>query len=116
MDSPINQNSWSWRELFGLKKEWTPRQNPRAVSSSANVNPLDDLIRVTTTGGDVIMTLETAVGCDGRRHTFKKLVAGNNMIVACTGSETIDGAATSSTGTQWAVLRVISNGTTWDVI
>ena len=113
----IDQLSWAYQDVIGQRRDPQPRTKPRAVTASANVNPLDDYIRVDTTSAAVTMTLETAMGCDGRRHTFKKINAGaNNMTIACTGAETIDGAATQATNTQWAVYRVISNGTNWELV
>ena len=113
----MDPRSWSYQDLIGQRRDPLPRMAPRTVTASANVNPTDDYIRVDTTSAAVTMTLETAVGCDGRRHTFKKINAGaNNMTIACTGSETIDGAATQATNTQWAVYRVISNGTNWELV
>ncbi len=61
------------------------------------------------------MTLETAVGCAGRRHWFKKTVAANSMIVAANGSETIDGAASVTRTDQYGVVVVESNGSGWDL-
>lgn len=106
---------FSTQDAYGQPLESAPRTNPRSVTASANVNPLDDLVRVDSTSGSVTMTLETAVGCDGRRHVFKKTVAANSMIVAASGSETIDGAASVTRTGQYDVISVISNGTNWDL-
>jgi hypothetical protein len=110
----IDQYSFSYNDVIGQRRENAPRTNPRVVTSSANVNALDDLISVDATSGAVTMTLETAVGCDGRRHLFKKSDAsGNAVTIACTGGQTIDGAATATLATQYSTLAVISNGTNW---
>lgn len=111
----IDLASYSYQEMIGRRRENLPRTKPRAVTASANVNPLDDLILVDATSGAVTMTLETAVGCDGRRHTIKKSDAsGNAVTVACTGGQTIDGAATVALASQYDTLSVMSNGTNWE--
>lgn len=108
----IDRRSWAYGELISMKQEWTPRQKPRGVGASAMVNPLDDLVRVS---GTATMTLESAIGCDGRRHTFK-LVSAGTMTIACSGGQTIDGAATLATATLYTSYTVMSNGATWDIV
>lgn len=111
-----NRTGWAYRDLNNTPREWTPTVKPRSVTASANVNALDDEIRADCTAGVVTMTLETAVGCDGRMHTFKKIDASANALtVATTASQTIDGAATLSLSTRYDAATVISNGTNWDI-
>jgi hypothetical protein len=105
-----NPYSWSYRDLIGQPVEPKPRVNPRTVSASANVNPLDDMVLVT---GNTTLTLETAVGCGGRIHLFLKTDSSNTMTVAAASGETIDGEASLSTTSQYGALEVVSNGTTW---
>lgn len=108
--------SWSYLDLIGRRTEWTPKVNPRSVTASDNVNPLDDLILVDTASGAVTMTLETAVGADGRRHTFIKTNAGANaMTIAGTGSETMNGSASIASTAQYDIVKVVSDGTNWNV-
>lgn len=113
----VDATAWAYDNLLGQMREWTPRRKPRTVTASGMVNPLDDLVRVDTTAGAVTMTLETAVGCDGRQHTFKKIDAsGNAMTLDGAGAETIDGAATKATTTQYVSFSIKSNGIGWDVV
>lgn len=113
----LNRGGFSYQDLLGQRKEWTPKQKPRTVTASGNVNALDDLVRVDATAGAVTMTLETAVGCDGRQHTFKKIDAsGNAMTLATTASQTIDGAATKATAVQYVSYTIKSNGVGWDIV
>lgn len=113
----LSFQSWAYRDLLGQNKEWTPIRKPRAVTASANVNPLDSLVRVDATSGAVTMTLETAVGCDGRIHRFKKIDASANaMTLDGAGAETIDGAATKATTTQYVSFTLMSNGVGWDIV
>ena len=116
-DENINKTTWAWRNLIEQDRDWTPVMPIRTVTASGNVNPRDGLVRVDATGGAVTMTLETAVGCDGRIHSFKLIDAsGNGMTADGAGSETIDGAATKATTTQYASFTLVSNGVGWDVV
>lgn len=114
----LDSTSWAINEARGTKLDWTPRQKPRAVTASANVGNLDDVIRVNATGGAVTMTLETAIGCDGRQHTFIKTDSSSNaMTLDGFGTETINGALTQSTTAQYAFFTLKSNGVTgWDIV
>lgn len=113
----VDLTSFSYNDIRGQRTENLPRTRPRTVTASANVNPLDDLILVDATSGPVTMELETAVGCDGRRHIIKKSdSSGNAVTIVCTGSQTIDGAATVSLASQYETLFVMSNGTNWEAV
>ena len=116
-ETAINRVTWAWRNLIGLDRDWTPPYRIRTVTASGNVNALDSLVRVDATAGAVVMTLETAVGCDGRPHSFKLIDAsGNGMTIDGNGSETVDGAANKATTTQYASFTLVSNGVGWDVV
>lgn len=58
------------------------------------------------------ITFPTAVGITGRMYTIKSKVAAT-ITIATTSSQTIDGAAPVNLTTQWAILRVISDGANW---
>ncbi len=108
----VDTKSWAYRDLMGQPVEPLPKRLPRFVTASSNVNPLDDFISVT---GNSTLTLETAVGCDGRYHTFIKTdSSATTTIIACTGSETIDGASSLSITAQYGAITVVSNGTNWN--
>ncbi len=114
MNDQASRQSWSYREGMGQPLDHCPRWNPRVVSASANVNPLDDL---TLVSGNTTMTLETAVACDGRRHTFIKTdSSATTMTLATTGGQTINGASTITATVQYSSFVVISDGTNWKVI
>lgn len=108
----LDRACYSFKELIGQRSEPRPRTKPRTVTASANVNPVDDLVLVS---GNSTLTLETAVGCDGRRHAFLKTDASNTMTIACTGAQTLDGASTATATAQYQVIGVISNGTNWNI-
>lgn len=72
---------------------------------------------VGTGSGNVTATLPVLSGIsdsDVRLYIFIKVSSdGNQMIIDGDGSETINGATTQSTTTQYTVFRVMSRGTEW---
>lgn len=113
----LQRRSFAYNNLVASDIEWTPRRNPRNVTASANVNPLDAEVRCDATAGAITMTLETAVAADGRLHYFKKIDSSANAVtIDGNGSQTIDGAATRTLSAQYDAVLLISNGTNWDVV
>lgn len=109
--------SWAFASLIGQLVEWTPKLPVRNVTASGNANPLDGLVRADATSGAITLTLETAVGCVGRMHNFKKIDASANTVtIDGAGSETIDGATTLVISTQYVSYQIVSNGSGWDII
>ena len=75
----------------------------------------DCTIRCDTTSAGFTCTLPTAVGCPGRIYRFIKIDAtGNTLTVGTTSSQTINGASTATTSSQYGTITVISNGVNWD--
>lgn len=74
----------------------------------------DSFLDCNAVGGAVTFNLPTAVGISGRIYNMKKTDASAN---ACTldgnGAQTIDGAATLATTTQFTSYTVISDGANW---
>lgn len=65
-------------------------------------------------GGNITLTLPTAVGIAGVMYVVKKTDAsGNSVIIDSNGAETIDGAATLSITTQYTSVVLQSNGSNW---
>lgn len=110
-------NAWSFRDMTRIgRRDWTPRQNPRNVTATTSSNPLDDELRANCSSGPITVTLETAVACDGRRHVYKKIDSTTNTLtIAFTSTETCDGVSTIVLSQQYAVAKLISNGTNWDL-
>lgn len=76
----------------------------------------DYSIRCDTSGGDITVTLPTAVGITGRWYAFKKVTTDSNrMIIDGNGTETIDGDLTYSTRLRYTAIMLQSNGTNWDI-
>ena len=85
----------------------------RSVTTTGNVVSGDYMLICDATAGAITMTLPPAALVPGRIYTFKRINAGNAVIVDGYGAETIDGAATHTLGTQWNGATVMSNGVAW---
>lgn len=86
----------------------------RAVSAAASVIETDSTILADAVGGAFSVTLPTAIGIKGRFYIIKRMNAGANAVtIACTGGQTIDGAATVVLAAQYDRATVQSNGANW---
>lgn len=73
--------------------------------------------RINATGANITRTLPDASTNQGRFFTIKKTDASaHTVIIACTGADTIDGAATVVLYAQYDSITVVSNGSGWDRI
>jgi hypothetical protein len=89
----------------------------RGITASASVAAGDYFIAVDATSGAVTVTLPSLAAEQGRAIIVKKIdSSGNNMTLAVSGSDTIDGAASISTAVQYAYFRVIGRGTVWNEV
>lgn len=102
------------RRRYGVE----PARKPVVTVTAAYAASDGDLVvRVDATAGAVTVTLPPAADMKGLTLFVKKLDATANAVtVDASGSETIDGATTQATTTQYAVLRLLSNGTSWDLL
>jgi hypothetical protein len=88
-------------------------------TATFSVGESDDVLLVDSTSGTVTVNLPTAVGLIGKQFIIKdwKGQSGsNNITVDGSGSETIDGSATNVLSTNYASLRIVSDGTNWAII
>ena len=86
------------------------------LTASASVSPFSGLVLVDTTSGSVTVSLPPAANCKGQVLHIKKLVAANTMTIDPDGTETIDGAATVASTTQYISYTIISDGAGWLII
>lgn len=88
-----------------------------AKTAAYTLTASDDVVTADSTGGAFSLTLRTAVGIAGKVFTLKRINSGaNDVTVATTSAQTIDGASTSVLTAQWQSVRVMSNGTNWLVV
>jgi hypothetical protein len=78
----------------------------------------DDLILCDASGGAFTITLPTAVGISGKILVIKKTdsTLANHVTIDGSGSETIDGFTTRKLCTQHEALRIVSDGTNWQIL
>ena len=86
----------------------------RTVTSSTTATDNDDVILVDSTAGSVTVNLPPSRR--GKELILKKIVAANSMILDGNGAETIDGVATITVNTQWAVRRIKAYAGNWIII
>lgn len=72
------------------------------------------LVLVTTSGGNVTLTLPAPADVPGFRVEVKKLTAANTLTLSS--SANIDGAATLAWTTQYQSYRLVSDGGTWHIV
>lgn len=73
----------------------------------------DDFITVDTSSGSVTIDLPAVATTTGHEYNIVKTTAANTLTVDAAGGELINGATTITTTTQWACIRLVSNGTYW---
>jgi hypothetical protein len=114
--------------LFEGDEVWTPLTpkpvqmlNVRTIAADephgVGLQLNSDLTRVDCTAGPVAVTLSTAINYANKALTFKKVDAsGNAATILAWSGEHIDGSASVTLASQYDVVRLVSNGTSWDVI
>lgn len=120
----IAKGTWSWLEFVmvgGVAYEIGHGGIGAATTSTKTANyavtPADKVILANAVGSPLTMTLPTAVGITDAQFVIKKTDASANAVtIATTSSQTIDGTTTKSLTTQYAMLRVVSDGANWQVI
>lgn len=75
-------------------------QRPLACAANTSVYAFDNGATYTNAGatGSVTFTLPAAI--PGLKYTFKKVVAGQNVVISKAGSDTLDGASTLTNSTE----------------
>lgn len=71
---------------------------------------------VDLTANSATFTLPSAVGIAGKQYVIKNSGSGTVLTLATTSSQTIDGTTTKTFNTQYAGIRVISDGANWKII
>lgn len=117
---PTNGYVLVWSDSAAKFVFSVPGNLPTSINTKAasfSFSTTDSVILCDATSGTVTGTLPTAIGIAGRIYYFKKIDAGaNNCIAATTGGQTIDGASTNSTNTQYSSKTMVSNGANWFIL
>jgi hypothetical protein len=88
-------------------------------TSGYTTSRADYVILVNSTSAPVTITLPTAVGIEGKELIVKDYLgqaATNNITIATTSAQTIDGASTKVLSTNYISYKVISDGANWSII
>lgn len=88
--------------------------NSTAKTTAYTATTTDHTIVGDATSAGFTITVPTAVGCQGREYTIKKIDSSANAVtIGTTSSQTIDGATTYALSTQWQFVTIRSNGSNW---
>jgi hypothetical protein len=89
----------------------------RQISTTTTVSQSDEVITVDATGGAVTVALPPIARARNRHLYVKKIDASANAVtVNPFGSETVDGAATVSTTTQYGGFELVAGSTEWHLL
>ena len=112
---PINPDT----SLWGLRNWFTRLHRTikglsypvKAQTTAFTINPYIFFYPCNTTSAGFTATLPPAVSCIGKVVVVKKVSSdGNTLTLGVSGSDTIDGASTKTTTTQYASWHLISDG------
>ena len=89
-----------------------------SISSATTASGTVDLYLCDTSGGAFTLTLPTASGITGKVYQIKYTDSGfaNALTIDGDGSETIDGSTTTTLNTQGETLKIVSDGTNWQIL
>jgi len=112
VDAPLLEIRW--REMLTRMLNELYRPNQKKVTTTYTALLSDSFLICDATGGAFTVTLPPATGNISARMIFKRINSGANAVtISRSGSETIDGATSQSLASQWAVLRLHSDGSNW---
>lgn len=80
----------------------------RFVSANTRLTEGDDVLLVTTSGGNVTITLPPARLVAGHKCQIKKMSAANTLTLDADGSDTIDGSGTFAWTTQYQSMTIVA--------
>lgn len=107
----INATSAQWEHYFGTVVQTVVQTGPTYNAG------LGELVRVDVSGGNVTVSLPTAVGNTNREIWVKLVTAAIPATNQCTidpaGAQTIDGAATFVLDTDFEWIKLRSDGANW---
>lgn len=94
----------------------TPTYSTSSKTANYTITGTDDVILADAAGGAITITLPTAVSVT-KFFTIKRKNSGaNNVTVATTASQTIDGATTKVLAQQYESITVVSDNANWFII
>lgn len=93
-------------------------QFPAVTAQTTTYAVLTTDSTILASGSAFTITLPTAIGVTGKQYTIKKTDASlsNQITIATTSSQTIDGVTTRKVSTQFEQFTVVSDGANWNVV
>lgn len=103
---------------FAVAQPSTSRKAVTSKTTTYTATIADEYILCDTSGGAWTLTLPTAVGNKGKEFVIKYTDSNiaNALTVDGNGSETIDGSTTTTLNTQGETLKIISDGSNWEIV
>lgn len=106
------QQSISWMsKAAGANR----RHRIKTVTSSEAIDPLDDIIHVDASSGNITLTFYSAAGNEGNIHYIKRVdnTLANTVSFAMDGSETLDFETLYQLVNRGSGAEVYNNGSNW---
>lgn len=101
----------------GSETTGTVRYGLSSISGNYTATSTSTVILADATGGSLTVTLPTSVGNTGLTYRIKRLNSGaNNVTIATTSSQTIDGATTQILNVQYTSVDLVSDGSNWSIL
>lgn len=112
----IVSNGTSWDILTWYNR--SGRKNVRTETTTYTATLNDEVILCDTSGGAFTLTLPAASGNSGKIYEIKYTDSGfaNALTIDGDGSETIDGSTTTTLNTQNETIKIICDGSNWEVL
>ena len=74
------------------------------------------MLLVDTASASITINLPTAVGYTGLEYIIKKMAVANTVTIDASGTQTIDGGLTYSLSLIYEYVRIISDGSNWQIV
>lgn len=107
MEFPIPFRNW----LKSIASFIKSRYQIKAVTAAYTVEEKIYCVLANATGGAFTVTLPSPVDRIGREIVIKRMNGGGNAVTI---GGTVDGAVNPTLASQYAKMRVLSDGTTWN--
>lgn len=89
----------------------------RAVNTTGPILTTDGVVTSDASGGNIALTLPTAIGNQGKRFFFKRMDgSANSLTIQTVLSQTIDGVTSTALSAQYESIELVSDGANWLII
>lgn len=102
----------AWQELSAAVEP-----NVESISGTDTLDSGNDIVLASASGGAFTLNLPTAAGITGKIYTIKKTDSTFNAVTLDgSGAETIDGSTTTTLDTENEIIKIVSDGTNWEIL